>query len=387
MDVGWAPCWKSTPTKSEDAMLRTVEGGLPPLDCYLWPPVKSTQLSKSFWMRQSKRNLLNQCIKAVLPFVSIALFSAVHIVLSNSVLAGEAELRPRRKAAALNAYYQGWLNSLDSCPCTKSDMESEFYKKRFEPAEGYFTEKLSEIYHPGASHEYRSRKEAVRPFPATKNPSGKKLDPLMPGQQCVYDSRGNLITHGPAAGTPDAYAPNATYYLQGSVLGRLISGNTNSHTYWDESTFDPNGLRFGRNGLTWIEYQKTWVPNNGNRCQKNPSGGSISVEVHENPRATIQYEAAGGLWDLPYPYPGAKESIEITRVTSPDIKICIDNTCLPPCLDSYLCFYGNLLLRAGQRVYVSLTDIDLFVDDIIGSGFCIVGLPCPVGAASVYLMP
>jgi hypothetical protein len=336
-------------------------------------------------MRQSKRNFPNECIKSVLPFVSIVLFSAVPIALSNTVLAGEAELSARRKAYALNTYYQGWLNALDNCPCTKSEMENIFYKKRFEPGEGYLTEKLSEIYHPGASYEYRSRKEVVQPFPAKKNPSGKKLDPLMPGQQCVYDSSGNLITHGPAAGTPDAYSPNATFYLQGSALGRLISGNTNSHTYWDESTFDPNGLRFGRHGLTWIEYHKTWAPNNGNMCQKNPPGGSISVEVHENPRSNIQYGAAGGLWDLPYP--GAKEIIEITGVTSPDIKICIDNSCLPPCLDSYLCFYGNLSLKEGQHVKVRITDIDIFIDDKIGSGPCIVGLPCPVGAANVYLMP
>jgi hypothetical protein len=336
-------------------------------------------------MKHAKKIPLNKLIKAILPYVSIVPFSAIHISLSNTALAGEGEMSARQKATDLNKYYRGWLDSLDSCPCTKRELEGGYYKSRFAPADGPITDITTEIYHPGASYEYRSRKEAVQPFSATKNPPSGALDPLMPGQQCVYDSRGNLITHGPAAGTPDAYAPNATYSLQGTALGRLISGNTNSHTYWDEATFDPNGLRFGRNGLTWIEYQKTWVPNNGNRCIKNPPGGSISVEVHENPRALTHDKAAGGLWDNPFKQSNRDRILE--AVSSPDIKICIDNKCLPPCLDSYLCFRGNLSLQAGQRVNIRLTDIDLLVDDKIGSGTCIVGLPCAVGASTVLLMP
>jgi hypothetical protein len=360
-----------------------VEGGLPTLDCNLRPPVKLTQLSKLFSMKNAKKNPINKCIKAILPFASIVFFSVMHIILSNSALAGEDERSAKQKAADLNKYYRGWLVSLDSCPCTKSEIEGTYYKWRFEQAKGYVTENLSNIYHPGGSYEYRSRKEAVRPFSATHNPSSGKLDPIMPGQQCVYDSSGNLITHGPAAGTPDAYSPNVTYDLQGSALGRAISGKTNSHTYWDVVTSDPNGLRFGKNGLTWTEYHETWVPNNVNRCQKNPPGGSISVEVHENPRATYNLSDAGGLWDSPF----ARESPSTEFLASPDIKICIDNKCLPPCLDSYLCFHSNLSLKKGQRVKVRLTDIDLFFDDKIGSGTCIVGSQCQVGAATVILMP
>jgi hypothetical protein len=297
---------------------------------------------------------------------------------ARKVAVGEA----REKARRLKENYRGWKNALDNCPCTIQEMKSAPYSSRFELSNS----PTSEIYHPGASYDYRTSASRVRPFPAS---SSKNLDPLMPGQQCIYDINGNLITKGPGAGTPDAYSPNVTFPLQGTFAGALFVGGR-SHTYWDESTFDPNGMRYGKTGLTWPEYQKTWTPNNGNKCMDNPSGGYISVEVFEK-----QTPGSFGLWDMG---PGITASIRkevvdwrfVFRSTvSPDIKVCINNKCMSKaCKDSYLCFVANLPLKRDQRVYIELSDEDILFDDPIGSGSCVVnGKPCRIGNAEVILSP
>lgn len=187
----------------------------------------------------------------------------------------------------------------------------------------------------------------------------------MPGQQYTYKN-GRLITHGPGAGTPDACSPAVTATGQG-----LISEDT--HSYWDVDTFDPNGLKyFGKTGLTWHEYHRTWTPDNRNNCSRNPPGDFVSVEVFGNPNATIEGTYSGeGLWDVP-PH------------QSPDIMVCIDGNCLPPCQDSFLCFWSNLRLPGGS-VKIVVLDKDFLKDDLIGRGVCSANRTCRIGQAEVVL--
>jgi hypothetical protein len=114
-------------------------------------------------------------------------------------------------------------------------------------------------YHPGAKGFYRSAaSEEYRP-------EGRKdLYPLRPGQQCTYDENGRLITHGPAAGTPDAYGSNATDSYFFTSIGKFIGKGDFSglHITWDVDTYKKLG---------WREYHKIWKPNNGNSCLFNPS--------------------------------------------------------------------------------------------------------------------
>jgi hypothetical protein len=149
----------------------------------------------------------------------------------------------REVARILSEEYPGWKDRLDACPCTQIQAAND---RRFESS---YTRILTKQYHPGAEYEYRSTKDRVQPYLSKKSPDAPKL---MPGQQCIYDDAGNLITHGPGAGTPDAYSPSVTFPGQGLV-------SNDSHTYWDVEPFD--------NGLKWREYQYTWTPNKGNSCK------------------------------------------------------------------------------------------------------------------------
>lgn len=154
-------------------------------------------------------------------------------------------LNAQKLASILRNQYTGWQNKLDNCPCTRKEAAEK--KDLFE--ENTKTQCLV-YYHPGGVFEYRSVKDRVKPFAA----SDPTAPILMPGQQCIYDDAGNLITHGPGAGTPDAYSPSITDNFDG-VRG---SKRLKSHTFWDVEPFN--------NGLTWREYQYTWTPNKGNSC-------------------------------------------------------------------------------------------------------------------------
>jgi hypothetical protein len=152
----------------------------------------------------------------------------------------------REVARKLREEYPGWDKGLDVCPCTKSEAEKSNNFESGNLVARTSTETfILPKYHPGASFEFRSAANRVKPFSSPENPNAPKL---MPGQQCTYDDAGNLITHGPGAGTPDAYSPSVTYPGQGLI-------DNNSHTYWDVDPVD--------NGLTWREYQNTWTPNKG----------------------------------------------------------------------------------------------------------------------------
>ena len=173
--------------------------------------------------------------------------------LKQDVWANNAELfEARRRAYLLRNYAPGWKDGLDACPCTQQEAANN---PRFKDATHFYTDS----YHPGAETEYRTRAEfVVRYSPPSNIQFSNKL---MPGQQCAYDAAGKLITHGVGAGTPDAYSPEVTDNFDGLIT-------EDSHTYWDVTPFDAEGM-------TWQEYQKTWTPNpgkksNGEACEINP---------------------------------------------------------------------------------------------------------------------
>lgn len=146
-------------------------------------------------------------------------------------------LEAREIARRLNDVYPGWKESLDACPCTSDEANRS---NRF--TESYF---FVETYHPGADTAYRSTRAAVAPYYSQNLPGAA---PLYPGQQCTYDAEGMLITGGIGAGTPDAYAPEATPDF------------SNLHTIWDVEPAD---------AMQWQEYHQTWTPNNGGSCDLN----------------------------------------------------------------------------------------------------------------------
>ncbi len=66
-------------------------------------------------------------------------------------------------------------------------------------------------------------------------------------QQCCYDSKGKLITHGPGAGTPDKAdsGTNLSEHVKKDVFPFLWCGG-------------------------WEKYNAVCPPYNGNNCKTNP---------------------------------------------------------------------------------------------------------------------
>ena len=117
-----------------------------------------------------------------------------------------------------------WLKDLPSCPCSISGGNPD-------SSTWYDPEPASKKYHPGATQCMRSK---------PKTDGG-------PGQQCCFDSSGNLITGGAAAGTPDKVAPDGPI-------------DALKHYRTDVIPFERCG---------WEKYLEMRPPNNGNKCAKN----------------------------------------------------------------------------------------------------------------------
>jgi hypothetical protein len=146
-------------------------------------------------------------------------------------------------------------------------------------------------FHPGASYAFRSHASRVGYF---KLRSGKTI---RPGQQCTYDSGGKLITDGPGAGTPDAYAPEVT------GTGRGLSKSPNyktSHTYWDIEPFNvmsnkPEDLLwYEKSG--WKRYQEIWTSNKGNNCSYNYKSSPNRSSPFYNPNPVSPSPRNTPLW-------------------------------------------------------------------------------------------
>ncbi len=166
-----------------------------------------------------------------------------------------------------------WMDELPDCPC---ELEKECCVE-YRPSLGgsgystYYTvtycrfitpdgwEMVPQVvsdhtlpkYHPGGSYDMRTPKEAGKP-----------------GQQCIYDKNGKLITNGPGAGTPDRRGPGG--------WGGNDHGSADVDPYhWaleldgsDPSDPDVNGEHYKK-------YMDVRKPNkgkdkNGNGCPENP---------------------------------------------------------------------------------------------------------------------
>jgi RHS repeat-associated protein len=179
----------------------------------------------------------------------------------------------------------GWIKSLPDCPCDISckkkelkcvieSIDSSFpgipnYEVKWIDVEvdsicapaGWelsdmdgFKNKSVKVFianfHPGAKYEIR------------KSGSGGKG-----GQQCMYDSKGKLITHGAGAGTADRYNPNNPNEGVGNHVdadvdpaqwAMLLDGNPNVP--------DPNGIYFKK----YLEVRPINAGNAASPCPKNP---------------------------------------------------------------------------------------------------------------------
>lgn len=208
--------------------------------------------------------LVSHASKLILSLlVGVPVITTVSIIISNQIAKKEPiDLQPEEVVRRLQEDYPGWQDKLFACPCT----EDEIIQQRIINAKSYpltpsnaAERQLEMSYHPGAKGFYRSA------APEEYRPEGRNdLYPLRPGQQCTYDENGRLITHGPAAGTPDAYGSNATdSYFFTSIGKGKISG---LHRTWDVDTYKKLG---------WREYHKIWKPNNGNSCLFNPSPENV----------------------------------------------------------------------------------------------------------------
>jgi hypothetical protein len=203
------------------------------------------------YQRPSAENYYVSCTISHDQARDVILSGALFSVPNEAIASLELE-EARKRANILNEYYSGWRNQLLSCPCTRDRAEADV---RFVDATYPV---LTSTFHPGAVWEYRTDEGFVEDVLPIERREG--FVALRPGQQCTYSRNGRLITDGEGAGTPDAYSPEVTHVGQGLV-------SRNSHSYWDVETFKASGM-------TWQEYQKTWIPNNGNNC---PSNTGVSL--------------------------------------------------------------------------------------------------------------
>jgi len=133
-------------------------------------------------------------------------------------------------AGSLESQYPGWRDVLPDCPCrveqaraSSTWQEDNFLKRAL----------ILPFFHPGSATAFRS----ASGYPSRPGTSH--------GQQCTYDEVGDLITEGPAAGTPDVWSP-VTHFTE--------------HQEVDVGPF---------NLLGWQIYNQYWIPDSGNDCRVN----------------------------------------------------------------------------------------------------------------------
>lgn len=132
-----------------------------------------------------------------------------------------------------------WHEKLPHCPCENPDLKQIALNDGWAQDVGNIKK-----YHSGATTCFRS-------YPPVKTSEG------MSGQQCCYDSLGNLIKCGSGAGTPD----RASTCLGEDSMG-IMTLNKNgvfAHLYKDVLPWHKKG---------WREYNKIWVPNKGQDCKE-----------------------------------------------------------------------------------------------------------------------
>jgi hypothetical protein len=144
-----------------------------------------------------------------------------------------------------NGQAKVWHEQLPACPCKNPDLE----KVKLNDGWAKDTGDISK-YHKGAN-------ECFRSYPPIQTLEGAS------GQQCCYDSNGNLITDGSGAGTPDKVSTCIGENEAGRMLYRYegVLGHYRKDVKpWDE---------FGGVHEGWKKYNELWKPNNANRCTNN----------------------------------------------------------------------------------------------------------------------
>lgn len=127
-------------------------------------------------------------------------------------------------ALSLSSRFPGWPGIKPDCPCHESTAIAN--TATWEPD----ANPLLWYHHPGASSSFRS-----------KHPTSAGH-----GQQCTYDSSGDLITHGAGAGTPDVVSPIVSqprHFAQDVIPWECLGSSL---------------------------YNRYWVPNRGIGCAPNP---------------------------------------------------------------------------------------------------------------------
>lgn len=163
-----------------------------------------------------------------------------HVVQQNDGIKSKVQMMSAADALTiaqgLNTTYPNWLDVLPDCPCTFDEAMS--HPDIWDDSTSMFTSS----YHPGADKDVRS-KNGYQTIPDSSH-----------GQQCTYDTHGNLITTGPGAGTPDVWSPKTNFW---------------EHQDKDVKTYEALGSNV---------YVRYWTPNNGNNCDANVgSGGNATL--------------------------------------------------------------------------------------------------------------
>ncbi|MEO0768396.1 MAG: hypothetical protein AAFY72_03030 [Cyanobacteria bacterium J06649_4] len=165
-------------------------------------------------------------------------------------------------ASLINRDYPGWKDSLPSCPCRVANIDDATFVRSSWIAQRYQRNIID--YHPGAFYDYRQTSETLREYSSPKNSDAVAI---RPGQQCTYDEEGNLINHGPGAGTPDIFGP------EGTSVGSFV------HDSWDVSPFQElvgdSTSNIINNSRGLRRYHQTWTPSlgqgsRGESCPINP---------------------------------------------------------------------------------------------------------------------
>jgi hypothetical protein len=148
-------------------------------------------------------------------------------------------------ARSLATKYPGWLSILPACPCTDAVAKAS--------SDWSGPGACLPPYHIGAATGYRSAK-GFASAPGTNH-----------GQQCCYDPKGNLITEGAGAGTPDiVQAPAGKWEGFTATINPFSSAPGASAAY---AHYQNDVVPF--NDLGWEIYNRYWVPNNALGCPKN----------------------------------------------------------------------------------------------------------------------
>jgi hypothetical protein len=167
-------------------------------------------------------------------------------------------------AIMMNRLYPEWEAKLPMCPTHARQSEEEFTDCR--GVAWVQSNTLLWLYHPLASFSTRTKEPVYLTYDSMWGGTYQHGH----GQQCCYNSAGELLTSGGGAGTPDFFSPATT-------LGFL------GHMLWDVMPW-------------WFlgdaEYKQYWVPNSGQGCGGTPqtpqsdrpaSSGRIEISLENGP--------------------------------------------------------------------------------------------------------